>query len=151
MKNEISKSQLEQIFKNEIPISEQLGVEVKSLTETQIELLLPLSPNRNHKGTLFGGSIYSGCALACYGVFLAQLRALNIQTMDIVISKGEIKYLAPVTGDAIIRAGYRSIEEKTEFFRTLKAKNKARLAMVAQVFTGNTLCAEFVGDFVAKI
>ena len=149
MKKEIFN--LQQLFNSEIPISKELGVTVQSLTEKEIQLELPLEPNRNHKGTSFGGSLYSGCALACYGIFLSQLRSLGIQTMDIVISKGEIKYLAPVKADAQIVAGFRTLEEKAAFFRGLQAKGKARATMHAQVRVAGVLCAEFFGDFVAKI
>jgi thioesterase domain-containing protein len=145
----INATELETIFKNEIPISNALGIRVLSLTESQAILEMPLGPNVNHKGTLLGGSLYSACAFACYGIFLACLRGQKIETNDIVISKGEIQYKAPVNHDCRITAGFASTNERDVFFETLRLKNKSRLKMTAQIHVNQILCAEFTGQFVA--
>ena len=98
---------------------------------------------------MFGGSLYASCAFACYGIFLSGLREQGIQTNDIVISHGEIKYIAPVDRDCKVTARFESKSEREKFFQTLKTKNKARLQMKAQIHVGETLCAEFSGQFVA--
>ena len=93
----------------------------------------------------------AGCAFACYGIFLSSLRAEGIQTNDIVISNGEIKYIQPVNGDCSITAGFSDALERKNFFQTLKNKKKARLRMKAEVHVGEKLCAHFLGQFVATL
>jgi len=99
---------LEKLLKTTIPLSEHMGVHSFNLSAESLSLILPLYPNRNHKQTLFGGSLYSASALACYGLFLAGLRAAEISTDNIVISHGDMKYLAPVNDDALVVAKWSS-------------------------------------------
>lgn len=142
---------LENLLKTEIPISKEMGVRQFQLTPEGLSMVLPLQENRNHKGTLFGGSLYSAGALACYGLFLMGLRDKAIATNDIVISEGTMKYIAPVNQDARVEAKWNSSSERVQFFEALKIKRKARVLMKAQILIGNKVCAEFSGNFVAKI
>lgn len=148
-------SELEKILLTEIPLSRAMGfrdlrLESSSLPTTDsLQLTLPLVPNKNHKGTLFGGSLYAGATLACYGLFLMQLRERGFTSNDLVIAQGEIKYLAPVVEDALIQARWPSEQEKEKFFSTLKLKQKARIAMSAEISTQGKICAQFTGQFVA--
>jgi thioesterase domain-containing protein len=145
----ISAPELEALFAKEIPISKSMGIRVISMGLDEAKIEIPLKLNTNHKGTVFGGSLYAGCAFACYGIFLSSLRAEGIQTNDIVISEGTIKYLAPVDADCTITSGFENQKERQIFFQTLKNKNKARQKMRAQIHVGQKLCAEFSGQFVA--
>jgi thioesterase domain-containing protein len=140
---------LETLLKSEIPISQQLGVHDFRLGNDELRLRLDLKPNVNHKGTLFGGSLYSAGALSCYALFLSGLREGAVTTNNIVIAEGNMKYIAPVAEDAVVRAFWNSPEEKEQFFKTLASKNKARVLMRAQVLNQNKVCAEFSGYFVA--
>lgn len=144
-------SELGDLLRTEIPIAQTIGIRNFTLSENHFSFELPLQPNINHKGTLFGGSLYSAGALACYGLFLSEIRAKDFGTNNIVISEGSMKYVAPVDQDAVVRASWSSPEEKQEFFDTLAAKNRARVLMRAKIEINGKLCAEFSGYFVAKI
>lgn len=143
-------SELGQLLKNKIPISKEMGIQNFKLSNEQFSFELPLGPNINHKGTLFGGSLYSAAALSCYGLFLAGLNEKSIRTNNIVIAEGGIKYLAPVSQNADVVATWSSEEEKLGFFRTLSLKHKARVLMKAQILVQAKVCAEFSGFFVAQ-
>lgn len=144
-------AELENLLKTEIPISKEMGIHDFQIQGHQLSLKIPLSPNRNHKQTMFGGSLYSVGALACYGLFLSGLRQQALHTNDIVISEGGMRYLAPVDGDAIVQAQWNSEAEREKFFATLASKKKARVVMRAQVLVQGRVCAEFSGDFVARV
>ncbi len=124
-----------------------MGVRDFKVSQDEVSLLLPLEPNRNHKGTLFGGSLYSAGALACYGLFLSSLAERGIQNNNIVIAEGNIRYLKPVTRDIEIKAGWESAEAKDRFFQVLLSKKKARVIMVATGFENEELCFEFKSSF----
>ena len=147
----MNEAQLENLLKTEIPISNEMGIHDLKIVDRKLSLKLPLQPNRNHKMTMFGGSLYSASALACYGLFLSGLRQQSLHTNDIVISEGGMKYMAPVDSDAAIFAQWNSDEDEAKFFQALKNKKKARVLMKAQIKIGDRLCAEFSGHFVAQI
>ena len=142
---------MQTLIEKEIPITKSMAITWSQLTSQNAELSIKLAPNHNHKGTAFGGSIYSCATVACYGLFLSELGSQGIDTNNIVIAHGEIKYLAPVEGDFIIRASWESLDQRGEFLRTLTAKKKARIKLTAQVLHRNAVCAEFYGDFVATL
>lgn len=125
-----------------------MGLTVTVLDSEKIEIFFRLAENRNHKGTAFGGSQYTACALACYGLFLTGIREHGIFTNDIVISEGQIKYKLPVTGNFTVVVKWEK-SLKDEFFARLKKKLKSRVALHACVQVQGILCAEFHGDFVA--
>lgn len=142
---------LGQLLLSEIPISNEMGIGKFKLEKNQFSFELPLQPNINHKGTLFGGSLYSAGALSCYGLFLSGLRQQSVGTNNIVIGEGTMKYLAPVDANARVQAFWNSESEREQFFKTLAAKNKARVLMRAQILVNEKVCAEFSGHFVAQI
>lgn len=144
-------NELQNLLKTEIPIATHIAVHSFKLGDNELSLQLPLQPNVNHKGTLFGGSLYSACALACYGLFLSGLQMGAIHTNNIVIGEGQIRYMVPVDEDATVKASWNSDEEREQFFGTLHSKRRARVLMRAQVLVKDTVCAEFSGSFVAQL
>lgn len=144
-------SEMEKLLHHEIPISKAMGVSVKDLSSTMLQLHVPLQPNHNHKGTLFGGSSYSACALACYGLFLEGLLRHGHQTKDVVAGEGNIRYLAPIQKDCIVQASWGLTETQEDFFNNLKRWKKARIEMRAQIVISGKVCAEFAAQFVAKL
>lgn len=129
----------DQILKD-IPLAEHMGL--KNLREASeqnqsAEWLLPLLKNTNHLQTMFGGSLYTACAVSCYSVVLF-LKLKNLwSTNEVVIASGNIRYLAPVKGDAKIIA---NVVEQDGW-----NQKRAKIKMKAEVFYGNTLAAVFEG------
>ncbi len=144
-------SELQDFLDRKIPISKEMGGKVIRVDSHELLMSFPLYPNRNHKGTLFGGSTYSGAALASYGLFLWNLRDEGFNSEDIVIGEGTIKYFKPVDHDAEILVHWATEVARRHFFDSLNRKQKARVEITAQVFVRGALCALFTGNFVAKI
>jgi thioesterase domain-containing protein len=126
-----------------------MQAEVSKIDFSQCTVRAPLSANINHKGTVFGGSLYSVSALSCYGLFLFGLRQHGIPTDNIVIAHGEMDYIKPVTKDFDVIAGWLEPNLSQEFFSTLLKKGKARASLVAKVYVDSVACAEFNAEFVA--
>lgn len=146
----MTKIELQNLFYKEIPISEKMGVEVLNLTPSDLQLLVSLELNKNHKGTAFGGSQYSACALACYGLFLSSIREYGHNTNNIVIANGSIKYISPVTENFIIKASWET-DLKNHFFKTLNEKKKSKVNLTANILDKNKdeIRSVFNGEFVA--
>lgn len=83
------------LFQTEIPITKALGIYDVQYQNDQLSLKAALEVNINHKGTFFGGTMYSCAALAAYGLFLSGLRERNYFTNNIVVSEGKFNYLKP--------------------------------------------------------
>ncbi len=141
----------DRFLKEKIPIAQTMAISIVDISPLELTMLLPLAPNRNHKGTLFGGSLYSGAALACYGLFLYGLSNNGFSTDDIVISKGDISYIKPVKSDALIIANWSDANTPNLFYRRLSKKGRARIPLSAKIMEGDSLCAIFHSQFVAKI
>lgn len=146
----MTKNELQNLFYHEIPISEKMGVEVLKVTDNDLQLLVSLNLNKNHKGTAFGGSQYSACALACYGLFLSSIREFGHNTNNIVIANGSIKYISPVTENFIIEVSWDT-DLKNHFFKTLNEKKKAKVNLTAHILEQNSkdIKSVFNGEFVA--
>lgn len=144
----MSPQELQDLFFTEIPISKSMGLTVSSIDSLSVQIEFRLLENRNHKKTAFGGSQYTACTLACYGLFLSAIRGQGFQTNDIVIAEGRIKYTLPVKQDFRVSARWDQVT-KDEFFDKLQKKSKARVTLRAKIQTNLDVCAEFEGVFVA--
>jgi thioesterase domain-containing protein len=134
---------------SDFPIAKAMGAEVRGVDSIHCSVQVPLAPNINHKGTVFGGSLYSASALSCYGLVLFGLQSRGIKTDNVVIAQGEMKYIKPVTGNFEVIATWESTELAEEFFKTLLKKGKARTSLRAQVILDAQVCAQFNAQFVA--
>ncbi len=132
------------------PLVSHMGLKVKTLSEKSCILTGSIAENKNHIGTVFGGSLYCFSALSCYGLVWAALSASRMMTGNIVISEGQIKYLSPVKGDFEVSCLAPSENLIKEFVQILFKKGKARLPLTAEVIWNSKKCAVFQGTYVAK-
>ncbi len=132
------------------PLVPHMGLKVKTLSEKNCILAGSIAENKNHIGTVFGGSLYCFSALSSYGLVWAALSARRMMTGNIVISEGQIQYLSPVKGDFKVSCLAPPENQMKAFFETLFKKGKARLPLTAEVIWNNKRCAVFQGIYVAK-
>lgn len=85
---------LKTYLQSHIPISEAMGVCVEHASKEKVILTAPFANNINHKKTVFGGSLHAVATLACWS-----LLHLNLEEVQIVITRSEVDYRAPVDGD----------------------------------------------------
>lgn len=141
---------IQQFIETQIPLSKHLNFKITTLNEDRSEFFFPLAPNKNHKNTAFGGSLYMAGTLSSYALFFHGLHAAGFSTNDIVISKGEMKYVNAVDGDFFVESTWNE-EMRQSFFNMLKAKKKARIEINSMIRCNNQICAIFNGLFVAKM
>lgn len=132
------------------PLVPHMGLKVQTFLPQTCVLTGTWSENKNHIGTVFGGSLYSFTALSSYGLIWAALTARGMMTQDIVISEGHIRYLSPVGGDFDVSCQADTSDQMEEFFQTLQKKGKARLPLTAEVIWNQKVCAVFQGTYVAR-
>ncbi len=142
-----SKSTLEELLHQQIPLTKDMGVTVESYNGEAVTLHAPLSNNINHKSTAFGGSLYAICAVAGWALLHSRLQEAGLAG-HIVIHKGEITYHKPVKGDFTIMCSSEYPEQINTALEAFQDKGRARLWLTAHVLYNNETAVEFKGSFV---
>lgn len=125
-----------------------MGIRVTEVSSRYARIDAPLSPNINHVQTAFGGSLYAIAALSCYALFQALSQEAGGLSDELVIQEGQIRYLAPISGDFTAEARMANNDEGLKFIETLKRHGKARLLLRAEIICNGTVGAVFEGIYV---
>ncbi len=129
---------LAQVFAQDIPLSQVMGVQVTHWSNTELQLTFPLQPNINHQASMFGGSMYCAAVLAGWGWLHLRLKEEGIETTHIVVQSGQIDYPRPIFHNSIISV-CSSPEDRLwqRFLNTYRKHGKARIELVSRVLTEN--------------
>lgn len=141
---------LENLLRDEIPLARAMDLRVARLNETGIELRAPLAPNRNDKGTAFGGSTLSVMTLAGWSLPRVLLQREGINA-DIVIARAEVKFIAPLKSDLIVRCAWPQTGELDTFWRRFRAKGRARLKLAPLLSGDDDAAAIMDAEFAALL
>lgn len=151
MNSGTSLDKLVETLREKIKLFDHLGIQVHELTPHGIHFRVSLEDNTNHKGTAFGGSLYSVAVTAAYALVLHGLRERNIATENIVIQKGQIQYLKPVESDFDVYCSFPSDQEAETFYNTLKTHQRVRDELSVRIEVAGDLKALLKGVFVVKL
>ncbi|MNJ94737.1 putative thioesterase (yiiD_Cterm) [compost metagenome] len=151
MNSGTSQNKLVETLQGKIKLYDHLGLSLYELTSEKVHFRVSLEENTNHKGTAFGGSIYSAAVMAAYGLVLHGLRERHILTENIVIQKGEIQYLKPIESDFEVICSFASAMEANAFYQTLQQTGRVKERLIVRVEVAGDLKALLKGVFVVKI
>lgn len=118
---------LEDLLHHDIPLTRAMQLRVASWTNHELRLAMPLAPNVNHTGSMFGGSLYSLSVLAGWGWLTLRLREAGIDDGHIVIKGGQIDYPLPVVEEAVAICAAPSEEDWKKFETLYRRRGRARL------------------------
>ncbi|MDK2124529.1 YiiD C-terminal domain-containing protein [Parachitinimonas caeni] len=133
-----------------IPLAAPMAVQAQLDADGHLQLFAPLAPNRNDKGTGFGGSIAALATLAGWCEVLRLTDLHDLGPVEIVIQRGATEYLKPVESDFIARAIPCHAEAAAAFAKILTRRGIGRLAVTVEIWAGNGMAARFDGEFVAR-
>ena len=136
--------ELQNIWHQQIPITELMGIKVFQYTGETFETRAALNPNMNLHGTMFAGSIYSLATLTGWGLVHLMMKEQNVEG-SIVLADANVHYHKPVTELPRALAHFENIEGD---FDPLKQGRKARVTVDVSVLDGDNAVAKFVGQFV---
>ena len=141
---------LQELINREIMLARPMGVIVEAADDAGIVLRAPLPPNSNHKGTAFGGSLYSLAVLTGWA-WLTRFVACAEINADAVIQESSMQFLVPVKGDlrAVIAAPAEA--EVDKFRKLLLRAGRARIRLRVEMHQGDTLATVFEGLFAAAM
>jgi thioesterase domain-containing protein len=128
-----------------IPVSDAMQFSIAELSSGSILVQAPLAPNVNIHGTGFAGSIYSIAVLAGWGLSTHIMDLLDMDG-ELVVSKAEIKYRAPITGTIECRAKVSESERK-DFQHSFNDTGKGKLSLTIEI--GDARQAVLLGTFYA--
>ena len=100
---------MKEMFKKGIPFSARTGIEATRLEKGGIELMMPLSPNINHIGTMYAGALFTLGEMM--GGAVAMVYFIEHQLIPIVKALN-IKFTKPATTD--IFTSYAMTEDEVE-------------------------------------
>lgn len=124
---------IQNIIEKEIPIVKSMGVEFVDFQEDSCTISVPIGPNHNHKGTVFGGSLYSACTSACYGLMYSIQINKKLDEFDLVIGEGSIRYQKPVHSDFQVKSQIK-LSDLDVFVNKLGKNGFGKINITAYVF-----------------
>lgn len=127
------KKSIQNIIEKEIPIVKSMGVEFIDFEANSCTIAVPIGPNHNHKGTVFGGSLYSACTSACYGLMYSIQINKKLDEFDLVIGEGAIRYQKPVHSDFQVKAQLK-LADLEGFIGKLEKNGFGKINITAYVF-----------------
>ena len=136
---------LQQLWHETILLSKAMNMNVAFFDQEKLLTTCEPSFNKNLHNTMFAGSIYTMATLTGWAWVYFVLQA-QTQHADIVLAKGNIKYLAPLEGVAHAQTLLRLVEGNTE---PLAEGKNARFNIDVEVCCGDKVAAVFTGSYVA--
>jgi thioesterase domain-containing protein len=140
--------ELETYLHEHIPLSLAMQVSVLEATPEQVILGAPLTPNINHRETVFGGSASALTILSAWTLLHTKLSASGIKC-TLVIQRNTMSYEKAVTGRFSAKATAPTAEAWQSFTRMLQRKGRARIRISSVLMQEGHAAGHFEGDFVA--
>lgn len=134
---------LGQVLADELPITQSLGIAVREASAGRVVLTLPLAANRNHKGTVFAGSLNAAATLAGWGALWQSLQDAGVAA-HVVIQDGTTRYLAPARTDVLAECLCPPAEVMQPALAQLARRGRARVRLEVVV-------RDAAGDVVASL
>lgn len=138
---------LTEFFAQHLPITDYLNMRVDQFSEDKFSLAIDLQPSINDKLTAFGGSLYCLCVMNCWGMAYLQARQRGINP-NMVVSHGEIDYIAPVSDERIV--AHCETQSETDwqgFFDRLSERGRAKVSLQSEVTCNGQRAVLFKGDY----
>jgi len=145
----MTEKELRNFLIDKIPVTESLGFEVLKLSPLEVQIKAPLSLNKNHMDSAFGGSLSTLMILTCYSWLFGVLGAHGSE-FHIVIKDATTKFMIPVTEDIVVVCRAPDIADVKKFLDAYDKKGIARIKLNSCVELSNqSVACQLEGTFVA--
>lgn len=145
---QLSAEYLQDRITAEITLARHMGVVVERASDSELVLSAPLERNDNHKGTAFGGSLFSLAVLTGWAWMTRYIASAQIDA-DAVVQESSIRYLAPVRGPLLALLVPPATADVDKFAKTLRRAGRGRIRLKVVIRQGRTVATEFEGTFAA--
>ncbi|MGY6588724.1 MAG: YiiD C-terminal domain-containing protein [Wenzhouxiangella sp.] len=134
------KTWLQATLSDKIPMARAMGVQIQRLDDAGLCIDLPLAPNINDKGTVFGGAMTSAMILAGWSLPHLLLRRAGVSA-DLVIGRCEVRFLAPVDGPFQALCAWPEETACQAFLADVQSGQRGRLALQPRILHNSEDCA----------
>jgi thioesterase domain-containing protein len=141
---------LQERIDREIMLARPMGIIVESADDAALILRAPLAPNANHKGTAFGGSLYSLAVLTGWA-WLTRFLATRKLDAEAVIQESSMRFLKPVHGEMRACLEIPAAADIDKFQKMLVRANRGRIQLQVKMHEGSVLATVFDGLFAAAM
>jgi len=141
---------LEETLHKEVPLTRDMGVRVEAHDGQELVFSADLQPNINIHGTAFGGSLYSICAVVCWGMLHLKFQEAGLPGHS-VLGGAKINYKRPIKSHIVARCKLPEDGSFESFLETLKGGERARVELIAEIFADEKLAVQFVGSYSAHL
>ncbi len=139
---------LEETLHNEVPLTRHMGLRLEDHAGKKLVVQAQLASNVNIHGTAFGGSLFSICAIACWGVLHLNFTRIGLNAHS-VLGKAGIEYSRPVRGDFEASCELPSDGSFESFLERLEAGRRTPLELTALIREKDRTAARFQGIYSA--
>ena len=144
----LNKEMLQEYLWGQIPISKAMGIEVLETGQHQVTIRAPLSANKNHMQTVFGGSACAVAMLSAWSLLYLRLRSEEIAP-QLVLHKTAVTFERPITDTFTATTMFNDEPVWKEFVSTLTVKKKAGIHLSSTLRCNGVEVGKFDGDFVS--
>lgn len=138
---------LEQYLHQHIPLSRHMGLRVREAGPECLRVHLPLAPNVNPHGTVFGGAL---AALGLVSAWMLLYTAFARAGIDVTLvgKQGQCDFLAPAAGDCIAETTCTQAELDA-LLTQFQARGRARQTLTTRIRVGEVEVARHLGVYTA--
>lgn len=138
---------LEYVHKH-IPITADLGADIKSYDGDAVTISAPLDVNINHRNSAFGGSLSAIGILSGWALLFIKMKELDLQSKLVIQSSG-FKFTKPVVDDFEAIARLPQTKKFERFLKTLEKHGRARITIDSDILCNGDSCGTHQGVYVA--
>ncbi len=143
----MTKEEAQNYLHTNIPITKSMGLKVEELSREKVQLSAPLDNNRNHVGSVFGGSIDSLFFTTGWAFLKLLIEEFNPEP-KIIGSKGEVEFYKPVKEEFYTNLIIPENSQIESFLECYKANLKAKITLTAVIEKQGITYASFQGTYV---
>ena len=141
---------LHETLHREMPICVAMDIRPTAWDAGRLSMRMPLEPNRNHQYSAFAGSLNALCTTAGWGAVFLLLRSEGLEG-NIVIRRGEIRYLRPVRSPQIVAQTLPvAADAEGFFFELLRSKGRSKIDVSAEIADAEGVLVRFTGAYVIQ-
>ena len=139
---------LEETLREEVPLTRHMGLRLEEQGDRKLVVQASLTSNVNIHGTAFGGSLFSICAIACWGALHLSFTRAGLAAHS-VLGRASIDYARPVRGDFEACCELPGDGSFETFMDRLRQGRRTPLELVAEVREKDRVAAVFRGTYSA--
>lgn len=139
---------LEHRLHREVPLTRHMGIRLERYGDGELLVRADLASNVNIHGTAFGGSLFSICAVACWGLLHLNFEQAGLDAHT-VLGEASINYYQPVRADLVVSSRMPDDGSFEIFLDSLERGGRASIRLVAMVQYQGRPAVKFQGEYSA--